>query len=175
MSVEDTKTQKILDTGLSYLKTIVLTAATVMLMQTFLIKVVVVNGSSMYPTYVEGDYALSFIAGKENLKRFDIVCISTNENGEHNIIKRVIGLPGETVEYKGNQLYIDGNPVDEPFLGDNINTQDIVMVSGDDEIIVLGDNREHSRDSRGNGPYKLKDVISKGAIVLPKLSEMTVG
>ena len=94
------------------------------------------------------------------------------------LIKRVIGLPGETVSYKDGQLYINGKAMDEPFLNqDYVNTyEDGTFMSdvdpitlGDDEYFCLGDNRPHSSDSRYYGPFKKDDIIDPAVGLVMKV------
>ena len=78
-----------------------------------------VDGHSMYPTLSDSEYLL--VINKLPIDRFDIVVASETENGKtKEIVKRVIGLPGETIEYKNDVLYINGKETDEPYLKDYI-------------------------------------------------------
>ena len=138
----------------------------------------------MFPTLKDGDFAFSNVLGKSigNIKRFDIVIIHIPEKNEY-IVKRVIGLPGETVEYRQDQLYIDGEAVQEPFFDEeyrqdyiqeygNSFTSDIASITlGEDEYYCLGDNRPNSSDSRVYGPFHKDKISSKGLFVLFPFSE----
>lgn len=78
-----------------------------------------VDGHSMDPTLADSEYLL--VINKLPIDRFDIVVASETENGKtKEIVKRVIGLPGETIEYKNDVLYINGKKTDEPYLKEYI-------------------------------------------------------
>ena len=78
-----------------------------------------VDGHSMDPTLADSEYLL--VINKLPVDRFDIVVASETENGKtKEIVKRVIGLPGETIEYKNDVLYINGKETDEPYLKEYI-------------------------------------------------------
>lgn len=78
-----------------------------------------VDGHSMDPTLTDSEYLL--VINKLPIDRFDIVVASETENGKtKEIVKRVIGLPGETIEYKNDVLYINGKETDEPYLKEYI-------------------------------------------------------
>ena len=75
-----------------------------------------VNGTSMYPTLQDGDRGFSFVITKNiEIKRFDI-CVIESDKTSDLLVKRVIGLPNETIEYKNNKLYINGEYIKEEFL-----------------------------------------------------------
>ena len=123
----------------------------VVLLRTFIITPAVVKGNSMEPTLNDGNIVLlnKLSMKTTKLKRNDIVVV--NWNGEK-IIKRVIGLPGEHIEYKNNNLYIDGMLEIENFK--HAETADFKLEEigyktiGGDKYFVVGDNRPHSNDSR---------------------------
>ena len=78
-----------------------------------------VDGHSMDPTLADSEYLL--VINKLPIDRFDIVVASETEKGKtKEIVKRVIGLPGETIEYKNDVLYINGKETDEPYLKEYI-------------------------------------------------------
>ena len=128
----------------------------VVLIRTFIITPAVVNGDSMKDTLLDNEVVLvnKLYVKTNDIKRFDIVVI--NEGGEH-IVKRIIGLPGEKVEYKNNVLYIDDKEIKSELSFDN--TEDFVYEQVEDnKYFVLGDNREVSKDSRIIGTID-KDVM----------------
>lgn len=123
----------------------------------FVIHPFIVQGNSMEPTLHNGDYVFTNVINKKNIKRFDIVCIDLEDK---RIVKRLIGLPGEHLIYKDNQLYIDDVKYEEPYLS-NTYTQDLEIYLGDDEYYCLGDNRTNSNDSRVYGTFTYKQIYSK--------------
>lgn len=142
----------------------------VVLIRTFIITPIRVDGMSMYSTLNDGDILLLEKYNKE-YKRYDIVVF---KNGNDRLIKRVIGLPGDEIEYKNNKLYINKKETKEIFLTNNQKTYDFTLKDiGYKKIpkgyyFVLGDNRTNSTDSRILGLIK-KDKIQGKAIftILP--------
>ncbi len=131
-----------------------------------------VMGPSMEPTLYEGQAILlnklAYRIGKIN--RGDIVVLS---HGGKFMVKRVIGLPGEKIEYKDNVLYVDGEPYKEKYLGSDVITEDFsieTLKNSESETIpkdmylVLGDNRPNSDDCRAWGTINKKDIIGKSMI-----------
>lgn len=127
-----------------------------------------VNGESMYPTLYDGD---NLIVDKLSYRfhepeRFDIIVFPYQYKEKTYYIKRVIGLPGETVQIIDGYVYIDGKELDENY-GREV-MRDAVLASekitlGEDEYFVLGDNRNASEDSRfpDVGNIKREDIIGK--------------
>lgn len=138
----------------------------VVLLRLFIITPVQVIGNSMSPTLENGEILLlskKLITGSK-YDRFDIVVIKYNNE---TIIKRIIGLPGEKIEYIDNTLYVDGEIVKENFEHDDtydFSIEDIgpdVEKIPDDSYLVLGDNRGVSMDSRIIGFINKKDISGK--------------
>ena len=141
----------------------------VLLFRHFLYSPIRVTGDSMVPTLNDGDIMiLDKIGYKINgLDRFDIVVV--DYKGEK-IIKRVIGLPGDHVEYINNKLYINGKHVEEEY--DRKETSDFILeflgenTIPKDKYLVLGDNRPISKDSRIIGLIDKKDIEGYTSLVL---------
>lgn len=137
-------------------------AIVVILVRTFFVTPGLVNGASMEPTLYNNELVLvNKIGLNKGINRYDIVVVKYENS---TIIKRVIGLPYETVEYIDNTLYIDGEKVSTKV--DFEYTKDFKLTAGNKEYIVLGDNRNISKDSRIIGPVKESDIIGKVDLVL---------
>ena len=134
-----------------------------------------VDGTSMYPTLHEGDFGYSFIITRTmGIKRFDIVVIKLEDDKDKLLVKRVVGMPGEKMEYRDNKLYINGEYVEETFLGEGVHTSDFETVLGDDEYFCMGDNRSVSRDSRYYGSFKGNQIVSSHLFILKPLENMGI-
>lgn len=142
----------------------------VVLIRTFIVTPVIVSGDSMVPTLKDKELLLlnKLNYRINDIKRFDIVVIKL-DNKE--IIKRVIGLPGEEVLYRSNTLYIDGHELVNDYVYNgkedkkNFDTDDFSLKTicncnriPDDKYLVLGDNRSVSADSRIIGLIDKKDI-----------------
>lgn len=134
----------------------------VLLVRSFIVTPGLVNGASMEPTLHNNELVLiNKIGLNKGIDRYDIVVVKYENS---TIIKRVIGLPYETVEYINDTLYIDGEIVNTKV--DFEYTKDFKLTAGKNEYIVLGDNRNISKDSRIIGPVKERDIIGKVDLVL---------
>jgi len=136
----------------------------VLLIKKFIFTPVIVNGPSMMNTLHDKDVMiLDKIGMKLNgIDRFDIVVIQTKNN---KIIKRVIGLPGETIEYKNNELYINNKKIKDTY-GNGI-TYDFEKVKiPKDTYYVLGDNRNDSVDSRIIGVVSKEDILGHATFII---------
>lgn len=95
-------------------------------------------------------------------QRFDIVVLKMPDQGEELLIKRVIGLPGETVEIRDGEVYVNGNLLDEPFTDASTHPgRDSKVTVPPLHIYVMGDNRDRSNDSRSFGPVPIDNVIGR--------------
>lgn len=125
-----------------------------------------VVGPSMQPNYKSGDLLLlnKISYHFRNPRMFEVVVISNDETKY--MIKRIIGLPGDSIEYKDNKLYINGEVTKEYFETEGI-TNDFSLseleydVIPDDYYFVMGDNRENSLDSRYYGLIKKDQILGK--------------
>ncbi|MCI5774345.1 MAG: signal peptidase I [Erysipelotrichaceae bacterium] len=157
------------DVVLDFLKTLAISLVIVYVLTRVLIRPISVNGNSMYPTLKDKDFGIASVYKTfiNDVKRDDIVIIHL-ESGEY-IIKRVIGLPNETVSCENGVVMIDGEPLDQTYLDQeyvstfDVFTEDFAPVTlGSDEFFVMGDNRPNSKDSRYYGAFKYDDI--KGVV-----------
>lgn len=143
-----------------------LLAVGIYLVITFAIETVHVMGLSSFPTLNDGDL---LIASKLDYhfhppQRGDFVVLKP-PFGENDLIKRVIGLPGERLLIKDGHVYINGRKLDEPYINPaqpwtvNANAPEQVIPSG--YYFVMGDNRNFSTDSRAFGPVKADDIEAR--------------
>lgn len=134
----------------------------VVLLRTFIITPVRVSGDSMVPTLTDGEIMLLYKLS--DIKRNDIIVVKTS-GADGYIIKRVIAMPNETIEYENGKLYINGKTQKDDFGSGN--TEDFEKVTlAEDEYFVMGDNREWSKDSRMVGPINEKDIIGTTSITI---------
>lgn len=160
-----------------WLKAIIIAALIALAVRTFLFSPIIVDGPSMQPTLYDRDQMIvnKFIYKFKQPNRFDIVIFHASE--EKDFIKRVIGLPGEHIKVIDNELYVNNEIVDEPFLADhlrdNFYTNDFTleMLPGNYEtipdgyVLVLGDNRSNSTDSRAIGLIDMKEIVGKASVI----------
>lgn len=160
---------------MKYLKEIyqyIIIVIVVLLIKKFIIAPVRVVGPSMKDTLLDGDIMLlDKISYKFNdIKRFDIVVIKYDNEL---IIKRVIGIPGDTIEYRDNKLYINDKYYEEKYLATGTQTEsfDLEGLTSKQKVpnnyyFVLGDNREESKDSRIIGLINKKSIEGKAKFTL---------
>lgn len=162
--------QRIKKTGY-FLSDAVLIIGVCLLLTQFVFSIGSVSGASMQSTLIDGQKVivdrLTYRIGDP--KRFDIVMVKF-PNEESYWVKRVIGLPGEKIEYIGNKLFVNGQVVQEDFLDPTTITavfrsltlfKDSAGVIPDGQYLVVGDNRSNSDDSRNpkNGAISKENIV----------------
>lgn len=144
-----------------------------------------VDGDSMYPTLHDLDTGLINATNvkEKDIKRFDIVVLHS-EQLDKRIVKRVIGLPGDSIEYIDDKLYINGMYYEERFLdkeyveeakilyNSNVFTKDFKAEVEEGKIFVLGDNRLRSKDSRVLGAFSYDVIVGKKGVILFPFTNM---
>jgi signal peptidase I len=128
---------------------------------------VVVEGPSMRPTLLSGEWIvvnrLTYKLGSPH--RGDVVVFLPPTDAQtDDLIKRVIGLPGETLEIREGAVWIDGVKLEESYIS-STTSPDNRWQLGADELFVMGDNRGLSLDSRSFGPISLKEVVGKAWVI----------
>ncbi|MBI4884218.1 MAG: signal peptidase I [Actinobacteria bacterium] len=146
-----------------------------LLVRAYVLQQFAVSGSSMYSTLHNGDRVLvnKLSYRLHDPRRGDVVVLKTIESiGERDLIKRVVALPGETVEYRQCVLSVDGVVVVEPYLDpevvkpNNCGADQGALVVPDEFVFVMGDNRAGSKDSRDLGAIAFDDLIGRAFVVI---------
>lgn len=159
-----------------WIKTIVISIVIALIITTF-IRPTLVKGQSMYPTLDEYDYLIINRMPYINSlpKHGDIIVFRTNlytpSNKEKDLIKRVIGIPGDVIEIKEGKVYRNGEEINEPYINDefSIGTNGKLKVEVlEDTVFVMGDNRGNSLDSRDErvGLVYIDDIKGKAIVRL---------
>ena len=159
------------------LEVVLISAATVVVIRTFLVQPFLVSGASMEPNFSDGNYLLiDEITYKfREPQRGEVVVFRSPQDKATFFIKRIVALPGEKVNIRNNQVYINGEPFNEDYLALNIRTAGLVdAVLGKDEYLVLGDNRYNSFDSRSWGALKRDRIIGMARLRLFPFNEFKV-
>lgn len=165
-----------------WIKALLIAGILALLIRSFLFEPYVVNGSSMMPTLENNEKLIvnKLVHYMDEPERGEIVVFQATE--QYKYIKRVIAVEGETVEVHDDHLYIDGERVSEPYLeqfkqrahtqGEALTDEFGPVEVPEDEIFVMGDNRDHSQDSRytGLGTVPESKVIGRASLVFWPLS-----
>lgn len=107
----------------------------------------------------------------EAVIRSVLEAVGIRTRGREDLIKRVVGLPNETVTVSDNQVHIDGVPISEPYLSEDVIMPDAGPFEiGDDEVFVMGDNRQFSFDSRRFGNIEMDTLIGRAFVIIWPLS-----
>ena len=189
----------LLEDILGFIKVFVVSAIVILLFVNFVAHPVRVDGRSMYPTLKDGEFGFTNVGGVllNGVKRGDIVVVTMEEKGQKtHWVKRVVGMPGDTISCVNDIVFINGKVLDETQYidpdyrqscvdqfgyfnkvpnADNSDVQDFKEVTlGDDEYFVMGDNRPYSKDSRYVGPVKKSQLFAKNMLVLLPISDIGV-
>ncbi len=150
----------------------ILAVSTALVVKFYVISTYYVNGESMLPTLNGGDDSvqkdgdLLYLNKLARIKRGDIIVFTPDwiDDGNGNfrsLVKRVIGVGGDTVEIKSNEVFVNGDKLDEPYIKEPMQTPDLVVSVPNGFLFCLGDNRNNSSDSRTFGCVDLDDVVGK--------------
>ena len=175
-----------------WIKALLIAVGLAFVIRYFFLAPIVVDGESMMPTLNDKDRMIvnkiGYVVGEP--ERFDIIVFHAPE--EKDYIKRIIGLPGDTIEYKNDILYVNGEPVDEPYLDefkeeykeqnlDGTLTESFTLADKlgqetvpEGHLFVMGDNRRESKDSRHIGFVSMDDVIGKTSIIYWPIKDIKI-
>jgi signal peptidase I len=166
----------------SFIETVVIALVIAVVLYLFIMTPHEVLGNSMHPTYKNGEYLmankLTYKFGEP--RRGDVIIFKYSDTQD--FIKRIIGIPGDTVMIKDGKVYINGNLLNEDsYLKDTVYTsggeylaEGETLTLEENEYFVLGDNRPHSSDSRTFGPISKDRIKGKAWIVYLPLSEFRI-
>jgi len=156
---------------LDFLETIIVSLAIFVVLYVYAIQPHQVRGLSMYPTFDTGEYLLTnkLKYRFSDPKAGDIIVFKAPGSTNQDYIKRIVGVPGDTIKVKAGDLYINGMELDETeyldetilTLAENYLKEGMEITVPDDSYFVAGDNRPHSSDSRDFGTIPKDDIIGK--------------
>ncbi|WP_178024147.1 signal peptidase I [Paenibacillaceae bacterium] len=155
------------------LKTIVIAFVIMMLLNVFVFNLSMVKGQSMQPTLEEQErlFVDKLVYRFAHPKRGEVVVLrdpSAHADRRPFLVKRVVAVPGDTVEVRDGELFVNGEPQDEPYTDSTIEDGDVAEVRlGAEEYFVMGDNRHagRSKDSRYFGSVKEKWIVGRAEFV----------
>jgi signal peptidase I len=153
--------------------TFVIAIALAMVIRTFLFEPIRVDGTSMVNTLQNNEFLfvtkLDYLIGDPS--RFDIVICKYPDRTE-NFVKRLVGLPGDTVEIKGGYLYLNGELKPEDYIDNRPNYAFGPITLAEGEYFVLGDNRSNSNDSHVIGAISRDMIVGHARAVIWPLGEI---
>ena len=159
---------------LDFIEILFISASIVILTFFFLAQPLIVTGDSMLPTFKDKEQIIveKLSIKYEDLQRGEIVVVKHPDNPKIFVIKRVVGLPGESFTISNGKVYINGNELDETYLTADATTSgnsyigdaDIFELAKD-SYVLLGDNRSNSSDSRLWGPVAKDSIVGRTFMV----------
>lgn len=156
-------------------KYIILLFSIILIGRLFFFPIYSIEGDSMDYTLAHGQKAVGM--NYSDIERFDVVIIDVPELDKY-YVKRVIGMPGDKIEYKNDMLYVNDNFIEEPYLDAKkrewtIFTSDFIVEKvPENKYFVLGDNRRNSKDSRSMGAISKGNILSELFLIYSPLDEM---
>ena len=170
--------RRALSVAVEWLVVLVCALGLALLLKAFLVEVFVIPSGSMEPTLMVDNRVVVYKLGYRlhDVNRGDVVVFDNPGPGSgiDDLIKRVVALEGETFEIRDGSVYIDGTRLEEPYLTDGESTLSKAPIPGcvneadslycevpEGTVIVLGDSREDSRDSRFFGPVDVDDIVGR--------------
>lgn len=163
-----------------FLKTVIIIVILAAVIRLFIIQPFIVDGQSMEPNFQNNDY---LITEKVTFKlhepaRGEVIILRPPDNPSVNYLKRVIGIPGDTIDIKNSDVYVNGQKLSEPYIDGQktvtVNGEELKTALKENEFFVMGDNRNHSRDSRELGPIPSQNIVSHVWIRLYPFNQIKV-
>jgi len=144
-------------------KVVLISLAIILPIRLFLVQPFYVEGASMEPSFYQNEYLIiDEISYRFHEKqRGEVIIFKNPKNTSAYFIKRIIGLPGETVSIEDGVPFINGEPLDEPYIEHSSADTHEPITLGDNEYFVMGDNRSNSLDSRAIGPVNDSYIIGR--------------
>lgn len=158
----------IIDFVMDILETIALVGTLFIVIYLYIFQPTQVKGTSMEPTFESGDYIItSKITYKfKRIERGDVIVFKSPKNPNIEYIKRIIGLPGDKIEIRNNEVYVNDSILPETYISAKTKVWDIGFIKEGQPIIVpqnyvfvMGDNRPRSSDSREFGPIPIDSIV----------------
>lgn len=155
---------------IDFIQTLVVFGAVFALIYLFVAQFHKVSGNSMIPTFESGDYLItekiSYKLGGP--KHGDIIVLKNPRNESQDFIKRIIAIPGDTIKIERNSVFVNGGVISEIYLSAGTPThsgafltEGVTIKAGPNQYFVLGDNRNHSSDSREWGSVSKEEIVGK--------------
>ena len=163
---------------------VIIIAGVLALIITHFVRPTIVKGESMVPTLYPNDYLIMNRLAYKNkpVEYLDVVVFHSklsldgeSSKKKKDLVKRVIGLPGDIIEVKDGMVYRNGEELNEPYINDGITDRDIMVVVPQNQYFVMGDNRLNSSDSRDDrvGMISKENIIGKVTVRLFPFSKIT--
>lgn len=163
---------------------VIIIAGVLALIITHFVRPTIVKGESMVPTLYPNDYLIMNRLAYKNkpVEYLDVVVFHSklsldgeSSKKKKDLVKRVIGLPGDIIEVKDGMVYRNGEKLNEPYINDGITDRDIMVVVPQNQYFVMGDNRLNSSDSRDDrvGMISKENIIGKVTLRLFPFSKIT--
>ena len=181
---EETKKHRRLQSGLEWVAVVIGALVVALVVKTFLFQAFYIPSASMEPTLSEGDRVLvnKVSYDMHDVNRGDVIVFELDEDdigpdGIKDLIKRVIGLPGDVIESRDGVVYVNDRALEEPYLAEGMVTGDPEddrnpaierQTVPDDHVFVLGDNRSNSADSRYpyRGPIPVDSIVGRAFVLV---------
>lgn len=158
-------------------QTIIIAVVLALLIRSYLFEIILVDGSSMVPTLYDRDRVfvnkITYLIDKP--KHGDIVIFKTPEDNKSNYVKRLIGLPGDRIKIENGVVFLNNEPLDEPYIAAPPFNDYAEVTVPEDTFFALGDNRNDSKDSRDIhvGFVSMENLVGKAALRIWPLNSLS--